>query len=114
MKVIGIHLEIPKKHVYKKLEASLIKLYGEEVPKLTKHNIKSSTWIMAQIGLEPYLKAMKDNPGLDIIISSRAYNPAPFAVFCLYKGFTNIGRCLKLPSTQVAIPSLLIIYIRAI
>lgn len=114
MKVIGIHSEIPKKHVYEKLEAGLIEPCGEGVPELTKHDIESSTRIVAQMGLEPYLKAMKDNPGLDIIIGGRAYDPAPFAAFCLYKGFTNMGRCLKLPSARVAIPSLLMIYIRAI
>jgi hypothetical protein len=98
MKVIGIHSEIPKEHVYEKLEAGLIEPCGEGVPELTKHDIESSTRIVAQMGLEPYLKAMHDNPGFDIIIGGRAYDPAPFAAFCLYKGFTNMGTSGNFPS----------------
>lgn len=104
MKVIGIHLEILKEHVYEKMEAGLIEPCGEGVPELTKHDIESSTRIVAQMG---YLKAMQDNSGFDIILGGRTYDPAPFAAFCLYKGFTNMGRCWKLPSARAAILGLL-------
>jgi hypothetical protein len=43
------------------------------------------------MGHEPYLKAMQENPDFDIIIGGRAYDPSPYAAYCLYKGFKNMG-----------------------
>ncbi|OQV11259.1 hypothetical protein CLAIMM_15120 [Cladophialophora immunda] len=91
MKVLSIYSEIPKEHVYKKMDKGEISPCGEGVPELTKEDVAASTRIVAQMGLEPYLKAMQENPGFDIIMGGRAYDPAPFAAFCLYKGFNNMG-----------------------
>ncbi|KAF5617310.1 Formyl-coenzyme A transferase [Fusarium tjaetaba] len=43
--------------------------------------------IVAQVGAEPFLEALKGNP--DIILGGRCYDPAPFAAFCLSKGISN-------------------------
>ena len=40
---------------------------------------------------EPYVKAMDENPDFDIIIGGRAYDPAPYAAFCLHHGFNDVG-----------------------
>ncbi|KAL7904467.1 CoA-transferase family III domain-containing protein [Trichoderma velutinum] len=40
--------------------------------------------IVAQMGAEPYLEAIKGDP--DIILGGRSYDPAPFAAFCLSRG----------------------------
>ncbi|KAI8260914.1 hypothetical protein K4K56_006173 [Colletotrichum sp. SAR 10_98] len=40
--------------------------------------------IVAQMGSEPYLEALKENP--DIIIGGRSYDPAPFAGFSIARG----------------------------
>lgn len=92
MKVISIYAEIAKDHVRQKLADGLISPCGKFVPDLQEHDIDSATRIVAQMGLEPYLKAMKENPDFDIIIGGRAYDPAPYAALCLYHGFDNMGK----------------------
>jgi hypothetical protein len=91
LKVISIYSEIPKDLVHKKLEGNAIIPCGRAVPQLLPHDIDSATRIVAQMGLEPYLKAMTKNPDFDIIIGGRAYDPAPYAAFCLYHGFKDLG-----------------------
>jgi hypothetical protein len=92
MKVIGIYSEIPKDLIRQKMSQGLISGCGPGVPELTEHDVETSTRIVAQMGLEPYLKAMKENPDFDIIIGGRAYDPAPYAAFCLYNGFNDMGK----------------------
>ncbi len=92
MKILSIYSEIPKDLVRQKLKDDLISPCGGGVPDLTEHDIESSTRIVAQMGLEPYLKAMRENPDFDIIVGGRAYDPAPYAAFCLYHGFENMGK----------------------
>jgi hypothetical protein len=91
LKVIGIYSEIDKDFVRQKLATGLISPCGGGVPELTEHDIQTASRIVAQMGHEPYLKAMEENPDFDIIIGGRAYDPSPYAAFCLYKGFPNLG-----------------------
>ncbi|KAF2168654.1 hypothetical protein M409DRAFT_21397 [Zasmidium cellare ATCC 36951] len=91
MKVIGIYSEIDKEYVREKMRDGLVGGCGSAVPELTENDIDTSTRIVAQMGLEPYLKAMQENPSFDIIIGGRAYDPAPCAAYCLYRGFTDLG-----------------------
>ncbi|KAK5956201.1 hypothetical protein OHC33_002775 [Knufia fluminis] len=91
MKVISIYSEIPDDLVRQKLKTDLITPCGTAVPQLTEHEITTSTRIVAQMGLEPFLKAMQDNPGFDIIVGGRAFDPSPYAAFCLYHGFEDMG-----------------------
>lgn len=91
LKVIKIYSEIPKDLVRQKLKDGLIDPCGGGVPDLTEKDIDDSTRIVAQMGLEPYLKAMRENPDFDIIIGGRAYDPAPYAAFCVYNGFEDLG-----------------------
>jgi hypothetical protein len=93
LKIVKIYADIPKDMVRQKLADGLISPCGGGVPKLTEHDITTSTRIVAQMGLEPYLKAMRENPDFDIIIGGRAYDPAPYAAFCLFKGFKDLGTC---------------------
>lgn len=91
MKVIGIYSEISKDLVRQKMADGLISPCGGGVPELTENDISTATRIVAQMGHEPYLKAMEENPDFDVIIGGRAYDPAPYAAYCLYKGFKNMG-----------------------
>ncbi|KAK4934342.1 hypothetical protein LTR10_024366 [Elasticomyces elasticus] len=91
MKVISIYAEISKDHALQKLEDGLVSPCGQGVPKLIDSDIHSATKIVAQMGLEPYLKAMNENPDFDIIIGGRAYDPAPYAAFCMHHGFEDLG-----------------------
>lgn len=91
LNVISIYSEIPKDLVHRKLEDNAIIPCGKAVPQLLPHDVDTATRIVAQMGLEPYLKAMTEYPDFDIIIGGRAYDPAPYAAFCLYHGFTDLG-----------------------
>ena len=51
------------------------------VEPLTEHAVDNAVDIVAQMGAEPYLEALKSDP--DIILGGRAYDPAPFAAFCM-------------------------------
>ena len=68
MKVIGIYSEISKDLVRQKLADDLISPCGGGVPELTEHDISTAAQIVAQMGHEPYVKAMEENLDLDVII----------------------------------------------
>jgi hypothetical protein len=91
MKIISIYSEISKDLVRQKSKDKLISPCGSGIPALTESDIDYTNKIVAQMGLEPYLKAMQENPDFDIIIGGRAYDPSPYAAFCLYHGFTDLG-----------------------
>lgn len=65
-----------------RLRAGMISGCGDEVPPLTTEEIHSAPRILAQMGPEPLLKAMLSNPDFDILVTGRAYDPAPFVAFC--------------------------------
>ena len=91
MKVIGIYSEVSKEVVQQKMADGLISPCGGGVPELTDHDISTATRIVAQMGHEPYVKAMEENPDFDVIIGGRAYDPAPYVAYCVYKGFQEHG-----------------------
>ncbi|KAJ9638742.1 hypothetical protein H2204_004218 [Knufia peltigerae] len=91
MKVISIYAEIPKDLVHQKFKDGLISPCGHGVPALKEDDIDSAVRIVAQMGLEPYVKAMSENPDFDIIIGGRSYDPAPYAAFCIHHGFNDLG-----------------------
>ncbi|KAK5451681.1 hypothetical protein LTS15_007941 [Exophiala xenobiotica] len=94
LKVLKIYSEIPKDLVRQKLNDGLISPCGGGVPDLNEKDIDSSTSIVAQMGLEPYLKAMRENPDFDNIVGGRAYDPAPYAAFFILRGFGKPWSCL--------------------
>ncbi|CAK7205474.1 hypothetical protein SEUCBS139899_008249 [Sporothrix eucalyptigena] len=91
LKILKIYSEIPKDVVRENLSAGRISPCGPAVPALTEADIDQSTRIVAQMGYEPYLKAMQEQPDFDIVVGGRAYDPAPYAAFCLFKGLKNLG-----------------------
>ncbi|KAL2802934.1 CoA-transferase family III domain-containing protein [Aspergillus granulosus] len=54
------------------------------VEELTVESAERAIDIVAQMGAEPYLKALESNP--DIILGGRSYDPAPFAAFSIFHG----------------------------
>ncbi|MCJ1223529.1 hypothetical protein MMC12_000171 [Toensbergia leucococca] len=91
MKIISIYAEIEKDLIRTKHKAGLISGCGSAVPILNDADIDDATRVVAQMGLEPYLKAMEENPDFDIIVGGRAFDPAPYAAFCVYNGFPDLG-----------------------
>ena len=59
---------------------------SSSAPELTAQNIQDSKVIVAQMGMEPFLQVLQANPEVDIILSDRSYDPAPFAAWCIYNG----------------------------
>jgi len=88
-KIAVIHGEISKGKVKEKLEQGKIKSCGP-IKDLTEQEIDEATVIVAQMGVESYLKAMEMN--VDVIISGRTYDPVPTAAFGIKKGF-DPGLC---------------------
>lgn len=91
MKIVTIYAEIDKDHVRSSLARGDIAPCSRAVPPLKSSDVDDATRIVAQMGLEPYVQAMRDHPDFDIIVGGRAYDPAPYAAFCVYHGFTDLG-----------------------
>ncbi|KAH8672427.1 hypothetical protein BGZ61DRAFT_362426 [Ilyonectria robusta] len=51
---------------------------------LSKDDVDNAVNFVAQMGAEPFIKALEEDP--DIILGGRSYDPAPFAGYCLSKG----------------------------
>ncbi|KAF2152249.1 hypothetical protein K461DRAFT_256052 [Myriangium duriaei CBS 260.36] len=54
------------------------------VPTLTNEDVNSAVDVVAQMGAEPFLEALRQDP--DIILGGRCYDPAPFAAFSISRG----------------------------
>jgi hypothetical protein len=63
------------------------------VPDLSEADISESTYLAAQMGIEPFLKAL--DGGAEVILAGRSYDPAVFAAFPIWKGY-NKGLALHL------------------
>jgi Domain of unknown function (DUF4387)/Acyclic terpene utilisation family protein AtuA len=91
MKVVKIYSEIDKTIVRQEFAKGTIKPCGSAVPPLKPRDIDDPPRIVAQMGLEPYIEAMTQHPDFDIIIGGRSYDPSPYAAFCVYHGFDDLG-----------------------
>lgn len=91
MKVIKILAEIDKEIVREKHQTGLVHPCGISVPELVEEDIDEARTIVAQMGIEPWIKAMNENPDFDIIIGGRSYDPSSYAAFCAWKGFSDLG-----------------------
>lgn len=91
MEVVRIDAEVDKDVVKKSLKNGMITPCTPAVPYLKESDIDDASRIVAQMGLEPWVKAMNEHPNFDIIVGGRSYDPAPYAAFCVWKGFTNLG-----------------------
>lgn len=89
-KIVKIYADIPKGLVAEKLKQGMISSCSCS-PELTEKDIDESVRIVAQMGMEPILNALRKNPDADIIVAGRAYDPSPYAAFCAYKGIHNPG-----------------------
>ncbi|KPI37688.1 CaiB/baiF CoA-transferase family protein [Cyphellophora attinorum] len=54
------------------------------VEDLSEEAVDRAVDVVAQMGAEPFLEALKGDP--DIILGGRAYDPAPFAAFSMFHG----------------------------
>ena len=54
-------------------------------PEATEDDIKDASHIVGQMGVEPFIEALKE--GADVILAGRSYDPSMFAALAIHKGF---------------------------
>lgn len=89
-KIVKIYSDIDKELVRSKLKSGEI-TSCDCAPELTDKDLDDTVRIVAQMGMEPILKAMSENPDADIIVAGRAYDPSPYAAYCKFKGIDDPG-----------------------
>ncbi|KIW88414.1 uncharacterized protein Z519_10983 [Cladophialophora bantiana CBS 173.52] len=83
-KVSTIKFKNDRQAILKKLRAGAITPCGPG-PALKEEDVLNAVAVVAQMGAEPFMKALED-PEVDIIISGRSYDPAPFAAYSMHRG----------------------------
>lgn len=92
LKVVVIDTELSKEYLIDKHnKGDITPLFP--TPGLTMDELTSSTNIVGQIGIEPFIEAFK--MGADVVVAGRAYDPAVFAALPIMKGY-NPGLSLHL------------------
>lgn len=79
-----IHAEIDKQYLEKKVLEGKVKSLGP-VPELSPEEIKRSTRIVGQMGVEPFVEALEQ--GAEVIIAGRSCDTSIFAAMPLKEGF---------------------------
>lgn len=97
-KVSLIWADIPKEAILKKMESGKVSPLGQTAPNLTPETLEATNGVVAQMGVEPILKALKTKA--QIIICGRAYDPSPFAAVGINAGFSpalsyHLGKILE-------------------
>lgn len=82
----AIYAEMDRDLVRRRLREGRISPCGP-VEALTEEEVEGATTIVAQMGAEPFLKALDEYGPLDLIVSGRAYDPVPIATPGLRAGF---------------------------
>ena len=89
--IAAIYADIDRDYIKNKIRAGKVSPCGPVEP-LSEDEVDVSTNIVAQMGVEPFQKALAERDKLDIIISGRAYDPVPIAVLGINAGF-DPGLC---------------------
>jgi hypothetical protein len=97
VRVAYVHAELDKNFLKEELAAGRIAPL-RNVPPLTDKGIDSATRIVGQMGAEPIIRALA--AGAQVIIAGRAYDPACFAAYAIWKGFPagpawHLGKILE-------------------
>jgi hypothetical protein len=86
LRLAKIYADIDKAHIKSELSAGRVEPLGP-VPQLDPREVDEATVVVAQMGAEPFLTALDGNGGADVIVSGRAYDPAPTAAMAIRAGF---------------------------
>ena len=81
-KIAAIYADIPRDVIHARLDGGRIAPCGSS-GELTHDAIDDATSIVAQMGAEPFARVLAEHADVDIIVSGRAYDPAPHAGFCM-------------------------------
>ena len=96
-KLAVIPADIPREEVLAKLKTGDI-FPLKPAPELTEADIEKTVNIVAQMGMEPFIKALEF--GADVIVAGRAYDPAVFAALAVKNGYDralaiHLGKILE-------------------
>ena len=99
-KLALIHAQMDKDMLKTALSAGEISPL-EPAPQLTISDIDATTNVVAQMGVEPFIKAFDQAP--DVILAGRAYDPTCFAALAIKKGYDrglsmHLGKILECAS----------------
>ncbi len=81
-----IDAEVDADDVLQALDAGVIAPCGAW-PALREDDVRSSTRIVAQLGAEPFVEALRQ--GADVILAGRSYDPVVFAALPMLRGFDH-------------------------
>lgn len=81
----AIYADIDKKLISRRIREKRVRPLGP-VPELDDAEVEAATVVVAQMGVEPFLKAFDDHGDLDLVIAGRAYDPAPIAAAAIHRG----------------------------
>jgi hypothetical protein len=92
-----ISADIDKEFILRKMGEGKVKPLGP-IPQLTEEALMNTNRIVGQMGHEPVVKALEK--GAQLIVLGRAYDPAVFAAFPIWKGFDpglayHLGKILE-------------------
>lgn len=97
LRVAYVHAELDKEFLKAELAAGRIAPM-RNVPPLSDKAIDSATRIVGQMGAEPLVAALET--GAQVVIAGRAYDPAVYAAYAIWKGFPagpawHLGKILE-------------------
>lgn len=92
-RIAVIYADIPYEAIRKARYEGRLEKMSPNVPDLTDEALEATNGVVAQMGVEPVLKALEQKP--DIVLCGRAYDPAPFAAFGMMRGH-DAGLCQHL------------------
>ena len=79
-----IWADIPKEDIWEAHQKGRIEKMSPNVPDITRETLDKTNGVVAQMGAEPIIEALRLRP--DILICGRAYDPAPFAAVGILAG----------------------------
>ena len=99
-KMAVIHAELDKEMVKNALHAGKVNPL-DPAPALTDSEIDVTTHIVAQMGVEPFIAALRESP--DVILAGRTYDPICFAAPAIMTGYDqalalHLGKILECAS----------------
>lgn len=98
VKMAVIWADFEKDYIIDALNDNRIQPLSKNIPDLTEEVVQETTSIVAQMGHEPIVAALRE--GADIIVCGRAYDPSPFAAIGIYHGMDeglsyHLGKILE-------------------
>jgi hypothetical protein len=90
LKIAAIYADVKPELVHERFAQGRVTSCAS-APPATAADIDTSEHIVAQMGMEPILKVLREHPDVNVIVAGRAYDPAPYAAFCMLHGIEDPG-----------------------